>query len=89
MHIYVSWEERGWVEGSYSTSFRGKGEFRLGCEHLGRKTDGSSERSWTFCKEFGETSGKAQFLGAWEMGLDGMFFPAQSLEKSVDVIKIL
>lgn len=64
-------------------------EFRLGCEHLGRKTDGSSERSWTFCKEFGETSGKAQFLGAWEMGLDGMFFPAQSLEKSVDVIKIL
>lgn len=63
------------------TSFGGRGKFCLRCEQLGRKIDRS--------KEFGETSGKAQFLGTQELGLDGMFFPAQSLEKSVDVIKIL
>ena len=49
----VFWEERGWLEGSHCTNLGGKGKFCLGCEPLGRKTDGSSnEISWTFCKEF-------------------------------------
>lgn len=81
-HLFLGRKVR-LTEGSHCMNFWEEKAPCLACEPLGRKTDGSSnEISWTFVRSFGETSRKAHLLGAFEMGLDGMFFSAQSLEKS-------
>lgn len=69
-------------------SFGGRGKFCLGYEHLGRKIDGARERGRILQGVWRNFWGGSV---SWRTG-DGAgwnVFPVRSLEKSVDVIKIL
>lgn len=82
-------EEGGWLEGSHCVSFGGRGKSCLRCEHLRRETDRASEIGSTSVRSLEKFLGRLNFLAHRRWGLMECFFPAQSLEKSVDVIKIL